>query len=364
MMNPKYDLPPNLPGSAKLLPPVPASRTRGSHFKRIALALALGVTSVQAQTIIEVGGAGTIADEVLATSKVPAGGVNWTVTGNAGAGIKYSGLVSPAVVVGATGAVTLTFNHRYNFEETGDPWDGGAVFVSVNGGAFTYVPLASFSSNGYVGPTTANAGSAWEANGEDVFYGQSAGYGTPALITSVANLGTLNATDTVAVEFRGGWDGAVVNGPPAWEIGTVMLTDAGATDILNADFTTNGPSGFTVANIGTVTGPWTYLQPVSRFEINATTVTADRYAPVTVGTAIDLNGANIEVVKLSGTLADGQVYTLFDLSGGTTLTGTLGSISLPAGTWDTSNLATNGTITLVTAPPVGIYEPFDYPRGT
>ena len=349
-MKPKSH-PPSLSGSGKPLPGLRASRTGGSPFKPFALALALGAGivagSAQAQTILDVGGAGVIADETLpAAGNLPVGGTNWSVVGNIG-GIKFSGLVSPAATVGASGPVILTFNHRYNFEATGDPYDGGAVFVSVNGGAFTYVPLASFSTNPYVGPTTANAGSTWASGGEDVFFGESAGYATPSLITSVANVGTLTAGDTVRVEFRGGWDAATLNAPPAWEIGTVKLTDAATTDILGADFTASGKSGFTVANIGTVTAPWTYLQPVSRFEIDATAVTSDRYAPVIPASVINLNGANIQVAVFSGTLAPGQVYTLFDLSGGTTLTGTLGSISLPSGTWDTTSLATTGTITFV-----------------
>ena len=343
--------PPSLSCSGKPLPGLRACGTGGSHFKPFALALALGAGlvagSAQAQTILNVGGAGVIADETLpATGNLPVGGTNWSVVGNNG-GTKFSGLVSPAVTVGASGPVILTFNHRYNFEATGDPWDGGAVFVSVNGGAFTYVPSASFSANPYVGPTTANAGSTWASGGEDVFFGESAGYATPSLITSVANVGTLTAGDTVRVEFRGGWDAATLNAPPAWEIGTVKLTDAATTDILDADFTASGKSGFTVANSGTVTAPWTYLQPVSRFEIDATAVTSDRYAPVIPASVINLNGANIQVAVFSGTLAPGQVYTLFDLSGGTTLTGTLGSISLPSGTWDTTSLATTGTITFV-----------------
>ena len=38
------------------------------------------------------------------------------------------------------------------------------------------------------------------------------------LIESVADLGTLTAGDTVAVEFRGGWDEAVPGTAPNWEI--------------------------------------------------------------------------------------------------------------------------------------------------
>jgi autotransporter-associated beta strand protein len=323
-------------------------------LNQLAIAVAIGTGSAHALTTIEVGGAGTIGDTTLTTvagvAQVPSIGSNWTVVGGTGAGV-YSGLVSPAATVGNSGNVTLTFTHRYDFESDEDGiWDGGAVFVSVNGGPFTYVPTESFSSNGYVGDTLTNDSSAW-SGGEKVFAGQSAGYATPALITSVATLGSLNATDTVAVEFRGGWDEATVKGPPAWEIGTVQISDTGGV-ILDVNFTTAGASGFTVANIGTVAGPWTYNpDSVCRFELDADTDTADRYKPDVAGSAINLNGAKIEVALLNGTLSTGDVFSLFDLTGGTTLTGSIASISLPPGVWNTSQISAggNGTITLTVA---------------
>jgi len=75
-----------------------------------------------------------------------------------------------------------------------------------------------------------------------------------------------------------------------------------------------------VANIGAMTAPWAYPKATNRFEINATTLAADRYQPNIVGSAIDLDGANIEVVRVPGTtFVPGSTFTLFDLSGGTTL---------------------------------------------
>jgi hypothetical protein len=310
----------------------------------VALSIGLSAGSASAQTIIEIGGAGTIGDDTLTTNVVPIGGTNWTVEGDVG--FVYSGLISPNATVTATGAVTLTFDHRY-FIETA--WDGSAVFVSVNGGAFTYLPLSAFSANGYAGDTLANTpNSAWEG-GEDVFYGKSAGYDTPVLIQSVANLGVLTAGDTVAVEFRGGWDGGFNEAGTDWEIGAVKLTDAGAVDILDADFTANGASDFTVANSGTgsISNPWNYLKPKSRFEINGDLLTADRYAPNAPGDVINLNGADIQVALFAGTLDPGDSFTIFNLSGGTTLTGSIGNLSLPAGNWDTSALETTGTITFI-----------------
>lgn len=100
------------------------------------------------------------------------------------------------------------------------------------------------------------------------------------------------------------------------KIGTVQIADTGGA-ILDVDFTTAGASGFTVANIGTVAGPWTYIaNKVSRFQLDADTDTADRYKPDAAGSAINLNGAKIEVALLNGTLSTGDVFSLFDLTGG------------------------------------------------
>jgi hypothetical protein len=318
------------------------------NIKYLALALALGAglgaTRVKAQTTLEVGGSGTIGDTVLGTNnKVPTAGT-WAAAG--GEGFKNSDLISPPVAVTATGPVTLKFSHRYFFEKE---WDGGAVFVIVNGAPATYLPITAFSANPYVGDTLANGAAAAWPGGEKVFFDKSAGYDTPVLIESVANLGTLNAGDTVSVQFRGRWDGGYSEPAPNWEMGKVNIADSGGT-LLDVDFSVVGTSGFTVASDAGLAGPWLYLKGLSRFEINADSLTADRYKPATPGAVIDLNGANISVVLLGGTLAANETFTLFDLSGGTTLTGTPGTITLPPGYWNTSNLAVNGTIICVLPP--------------
>ncbi len=129
------------------------------------------------------------------------------------------------------------------------------------------------------------------------------------------------------------------------------------------NFTADGTSGFTVANDGVVIGPWAYPRPISRFELHADSpLAADRYAADPQGSVIDLNNANLEVVVLSGTLDVGDSFSLFDLSMGTTLTGTYGSLSLPGGTWDRSNLTVDGTITLLALPGL-VEESFDYTAG-
>jgi fibronectin-binding autotransporter adhesin len=322
------------------------------HLGTLALAIALGAGYASAQTL-HVGGDGTIGDTVLTTiggtALVGVTGGSWTTAGGTGTPVS-STLVSPAAVVPTTGNVTLSFTHRYNFEEG---WDGGAVLISVNGNPAVYLPGTAFSSNGYVGNTTSGPSNAW-AGGENVFYGQSAGYGTPALITSVANLGALTAGDTVSVHFKGEWDEFTTNASPNWEIGAIKLTDGMATDFVDVTFSSGSSSGFTVSSAGPPAGPWVFtLQTAaSSFEINGDTLAADRYVPDIPGSILDLSNAAIVVKLLAGTLEGGEVFSLFDLSGGTTLTGTPTSITVPPlGVWDTSNLAINGTITFVSPPP-------------
>jgi hypothetical protein len=330
--------------------PNPINRTR-EVLKPLVLAtmLAGACISAQAQTVIHVGGNGTIGDTTLPTvaessklvAKVPKDGANWTAAG--GQGIVYSRLTSPTLTVPTTGPVTLKFKHRYFFE---DRWDGGAVYVSVNGADPVYVDPSAFTANGYNALLT---GPDWVSTvfvGKQAFTGKSTDYDIPALMESVVSLGTLTVGDTVAVQFRGGWDDGYFEATTNWEIGTVEVRDSANTALLNVDFL-NGTSGFTVASDAALAGPFVYVGQKHQFEINGDTLAADRYVPNTPGanTIIDLNNADLAVVLLAGTIEVGDSFTLFDLSGGTTLRGTYNSITLPERTmWDLSQLTVTGRI--------------------
>ncbi|MCX6877007.1 MAG: autotransporter-associated beta strand repeat-containing protein [Verrucomicrobia bacterium] len=327
------------------------SNLRSSSMRFLAALVAVfacAASPARAQTFFHVGGENVIGSTTLATvaegpkrvATVPRGGVHWTAAG--GEGVVYSKLKSPTLTVPNTGLVTLKFTHRYNFEQL---WDGGAVYVSVNGAESTYVDASAFAAHGYDGLLTFPGWVSSVFVGQQVFTGQSADFGTPALIESVVNLGTLSAGDTLAIEFRGGWDEGYVEAAPNWEIGTVEVRDAANTAMLNVDFL-NGPAGFTAVNDAGLTGPWSYLGPQSQFEINGDTLAADRYVPDSPGpnTIIDLNGADLAVVLLAGTLEPGDAFTLFDLSGGTTVRGNYNSLALPAGTWNLAELGVTGKI--------------------
>jgi hypothetical protein len=142
-----------------------------------------------------------------------------------------SGLNSPTYTLANAGGVELTFKHRYSFEgytpSDSTPWDGGQVRVSVNGGPFATVPNANFSQNGYlsqiggsiIAEVTSTAG--WV---NMAFVGESAGYSSRQLLTSVCSLGYFNAGDTIRVQFLASWDDCTEGQEPNWEIDSVKMT--------------------------------------------------------------------------------------------------------------------------------------------
>lgn len=331
-----------------------------THTKLRAFATTLGIGVMfglgHGQTVIEVAGDSAIGDQVLTTDGGTATldgriGLNWQAFG--GNGNAFSGIVSPAMTVPETGPVTLRFTHRYNFESD---YDGGAVYVSVNGGPAAYLEPTAFSANGYVGIVNTTV---WSAS-EEVFHGQSTDFGVPSLIESVADLGSLNAGDTVSVEFRGGWDANTFPAGVNWEIGSVTLEDTTSSAFLDVDFTADGPNGFTASTTPGFNGGWQYPPTRHVFELDADTPDNDRYAPDVAGSEIDLNDAAFVVELESGTLEAGDEFTLFDLSGGTTLSGDITSLTLPLGVWDTSSLAADGRIILLLADDSAVTPGFDF----
>lgn len=123
-----------------------------------------------------------------------------------------SRLTSPAIAVTTSGGVTLSFDHRYSFED--GLYDFGNVLVSVNGGPFNKVHSEAFTQNGY--------------NGADVYTGtpgfvnDSPGF---VRITSQAYLGLFNNGDSIRVQFLADNDGNTVGNqaPPSWELYKLSL---------------------------------------------------------------------------------------------------------------------------------------------
>jgi len=141
----------------------------------------------------------------------------WRVDGITGGTPNLQHLLTASVTVLHPGPVILRFEHQYDFEAT---WDGGVVDLAVNGGAFSQVPLGSFTTNGY--NQTIQTTDPWNIpeslNGLKAYSGASGGF-----LESEATLGTFNAGDVVQLRFRGGWDWMTQGGNPNWVIDNVRL---------------------------------------------------------------------------------------------------------------------------------------------
>jgi len=139
-----------------------------------------------------------------------------------------SRLQSPTLTVTKTGRARLTLAHRWSVE--GDLWDGTQARISVNGGAFVAVPASAFTQGGYNG--TVRAGNSVLQN-QMAWVGDSAGHAAGTFVNSVAELGALNAGDTVQIELVYGGD-TNTKGPllPSWEINSIGLSEGGQDPVL------------------------------------------------------------------------------------------------------------------------------------
>ncbi len=171
----------------------------------------------------------------------PARGV-WAAVG--GEGVKNTALNTPPYIVKTSGPLNVTFSHRYNFEDDsasgGIRWDGAIVRVSVNHGAYTYVPASALTGDGYKSDKTIG-GNCPPVAGKFGFNGVSTGFASGAYVTTVATVGTFSAGDIVSVQFIAAWDeGFVATPAPDWEITSVVFSPA--LELNNAD----GVATFTV----------------------------------------------------------------------------------------------------------------------
>lgn len=153
-----------------------------------------------------------------------AGAGTWSTAGQAAelGRAPSTALTTPAIPINQMGETRVQFTHRYSFEA--GRWDGGQLQVSVNGGAFTAVPDAAFTANGYNGTVLSNSRSALK--GQRAFVETSADYATPAFITSSASLGMIQSGDTVQLRFLAAFD-TNTSPAPAWEITSVTVDQPG-----------------------------------------------------------------------------------------------------------------------------------------
>lgn len=179
-------------------------------------------TTIYSQNFAEGDGGFTVVN----TDPAPPGpweywsGATWAANGaeSACSGPYNSQLNSPTNTLAQSGAVMLTFSHRYSFETP--LWDAGQVRISVNGGEFTLVPAQNFLTNGYAEGNIIGNGIALGQRG---FNGDSPGFDLGVFITSKVILGSFAATDRLVVQFVGAWDDCTSAFTPGWEIETVKM---------------------------------------------------------------------------------------------------------------------------------------------
>lgn len=162
---------------------------------------------------------GSSANPFLWSSSAGIGGEGaWYTAGSAVSSIIT--LSSPQFTIASDGAVTLSIQHRYNFEEfSGFAIDGGQLRYRVNSGSWTLVNASSFTANGYHGSTISALGGAqgWSST--------SAGYSTPSYVTSSASFGNFTAGDTLQIQFRAGWDNSIANSSPNWMLNELSVNN-------------------------------------------------------------------------------------------------------------------------------------------
>jgi hypothetical protein len=262
-----------------------------------------------------------------------------------------SKLTSATYTVPAADEVTLTFSHRYSFEA--DRWDGGQVWISVNGGAYTPVAATNFTANGYPPGVIQGNG---VIKDQLAFHDNSPGYSEGTFITSSVILGSFAKDDTIAIQFVGAWDDCSGGLHPSWVIKNMIL----------AYGTAPRASTFTVAGAATKQGveapfkiQWQRDDGAGFVDIANENAATFRIFPVAADFAarfravLSVPGKQVisAVVKLTGGTATPPDISIAKVAGVTTITytGTLQSTATLPGTFSDV---------------VGATSPYTVPAGT
>ena len=119
--------------------------------------------------------------------------------------------------VAATGDFTVSFKHRYRFEQNGvTPYDGGQLMISTDGGnSWASVDRMAAGYTGMVDAASDNP-----IAGQWAYVGQSANW--PAMAVATVNLGTVYANRPVRLAWVIHTDPAV--GTEGWEVDDIAIT--------------------------------------------------------------------------------------------------------------------------------------------
>jgi autotransporter-associated beta strand protein len=163
-----------------------------------------------------------------------AGAAAWAVGGGAqtSSPMLTNNLSTTSFAFASAGPVTLNFSSMFQWQDVNgsQAFDFGMVQISVDGGAYTYLPKSAFTSGAY-DLQVASGGTSDDipANlmGLDCFGGQSssiAGADANGYLSSTANLGTFNSGDTLSVRFVAASDDTFSTANPNWTIGNVSIS--------------------------------------------------------------------------------------------------------------------------------------------
>jgi len=172
----------------------------------------------------------------LATSAGDLG--TWSMEGD-DTGPATNFLTSPEIELEGAWGVRVIFDHRYSIEAE---WDAVALEVSIDGGDFEFIPNTAFTVNGY---TYSDLKGNHVFKGGEGFNGESEGYSQREFITSIVDLGDLNAEENIVIRFVGAWDEAARGlGLPNWEIDTFTVEAISDPSILLSEDFVEDDGGF------------------------------------------------------------------------------------------------------------------------
>lgn len=150
-------------------------------------------------------------------------GTGWQVNGRTD--VSRQRLLSP-VLTNTVNAFAVVATHQYNFEQNtlnGNCFDGGALFASVNGGAFAQI-TSGVSGQGYVGTVSNLFGN--PLAGLQAFCGTSGG-----LVTTTVSVNAPVGT-TIQLALDGAWDNSFAEANPNWLLQQVELRNLAPAQVI------------------------------------------------------------------------------------------------------------------------------------
>ena len=179
-------------------------------------------------------------------------------------------LTSPSIPITSSAAV-VTFQHNYNTENS---WDGGALEISINGGAFTDILAAGgrFVTGGYNGTLGTSAGN--PVSGRAAWTGNSGGY-----VITKAQLPASAAGQNVNLRWLFGSD--INTFEVGWNVDSVQVAGSyicfAATVKSRADFDGDGKTDLSVFRPSE--GNWYLNRSTAGFTVIGWGLSADKLVP-------------------------------------------------------------------------------------